>query len=82
MKLKEVNPNIGLVHLYGALNFKIFEEAAISVYPKKQGKSMIMSETLAYLGPQLLISLVVAGFKVGSLMRNNQKSDLVQPINY
>ncbi len=82
MKLKEVNPNIGLVHLYGALNFKIFEEAAISVYPKKQGKSMIMSETLAYLGPQLLISLVVAGFKVGSLMRNDQKSDLVQPINY
>ena len=80
--LLTINPNIGVVHLYGELNFDLFSTNGISVYPRKNGKSMFMTETLAYLGPQLIISLTVAGFKVGALMRDNQQTELVQPINY
>ena len=63
--LLTINPNIGVVHLYGELNFDLFSTNGISVYPRKNGKSMFMTETLAYLGPKLIISLTVAGFKVG-----------------
>jgi hypothetical protein len=76
------NPNLGVVHLYGSLDYKRLIQSGIKVYPEKDGHAMKMSETLAYLGPQLVISLNVGGLKVGSLMRQEELTDLVQPITY
>ena len=76
------NPNLGVVHLYGAIDQARLKENGIMLYPAKDGKSMFMSETLAYLGPQLLFSLTIGGLKVAELVRKGVDSDLVQPITF
>jgi len=81
-RLIAANSNIGIVHLYGAFNYKLLSKNNLAVYPQKDGKASIMSETLAYLGPQLIISLAAGGLKVAQLMRADRINDMVQPITY
>ena len=80
--LVKLNPSIGFVHMFGDVDPHYAKSLGIETYPFKPGKAEIMSETLAYLGSDLVVNLQTAGLKVAQCMRANIKSRLVQPISY
>lgn len=71
-KLQELNPDIGIVHLYGEVDAKQLQALGITVYPLFNGRSKTMSFTLAHVGPAPVINLLVGGFKVGQLLKEKQ----------
>jgi len=79
--LKEINPNITIVHLYGKVEVNELNCRNIFVYPNKNGLPHVMTETLGYLGLEPLIRLQVAGFKVGEQLLKNNLTNLAQFIN-
>jgi len=81
-KIKEVNPSLKVVHLYGNIDATLLSEQGIDLYPNKDGYAEVMTETLAYLGPKLLINLQAAGYKVAQTMLEGKDHDLAQPVNY
>ncbi|MTI37899.1 hypothetical protein, partial [Fulvivirga lutimaris] len=52
-KILKVNPSLNIVHLFGELSYDYLKNTTLNVYPKKNGKASLMTETLAYLGPSL-----------------------------
>ena len=76
------NPSIGFIHLIGNVDVDYAAKLNVLVYPFKNGKAEIMSETLAYLGSNVVVNLQAAGLKVAQCMLHNLKSSLVQPITY
>ena len=73
------NPNLGIVHMYGELNYQDFQD--LNIYPNKNGNKKIMSKTLAYIGASPLLSLLTGGFKVGELLKKGIFDDsLIQII--
>jgi hypothetical protein len=72
------HPKISIVHLYGNVPYTLLNSP--NIYPKKNGKPMIMSFTLAHVGIEPVIRLQTAGFKVGQELYYNQLSPLSQPI--
>lgn len=71
-------PNVTVVHLYGDIPTDKLNDA--NIYPKKNGKPMAMSLTLAHLGLEPVLRLQTAGFKVGQELYYNQLSPLSQLI--
>ncbi|WP_421977757.1 hypothetical protein [Roseivirga seohaensis] len=80
--LRSLNAGLGLVHLYGQLDYKKSMKYFNQVFPAKDGRTKVMSETLSYLGFLPLIKLLTAGYKVAEAMRKESNHNLVQPINY
>ncbi len=78
--IKQINPTLGIIHLYGDVDTSLLSENHINVYPVKKGVKMVMSETLAYIGLTPIIYLQVAGFKVAMEVIDNKLSDLSQPL--
>jgi hypothetical protein len=79
-KLVKLNPQISIIHLYGNVNVEEFEKLGVSVYPKKNGKSELMTFTLAHVGMTPLINLQVGGYKVATEMIKNKFTNISQPI--
>ena len=79
-KIKELNPSVGFVHLYGALDYAFAAKHSLNVYPKKNGASSVMTESLAYLGERPVIYLQAAGFKVAQCLLQGVEHSLVQPM--
>ncbi len=77
-----INPFFGIVHLYGDISLNELQMHNIKIYPQKDGKPLMMTETLGYLGATPIIKLQTGGFKVAENMLREIKSDLVQPVNY
>jgi hypothetical protein len=75
-EVANAKPDISIVHLYGDVPYKAFSN--INIYPRKNGKPMMMSHTLAHVGIEPVIRLQVAGFKVGQELYYNQLSTLSQ----
>ncbi|KZZ48366.1 hypothetical protein A3758_13895 [Oleiphilus sp. HI0118] len=73
-----INPGIGIVHLFGAIDAAELIGQGLDIYPHKSGYIERMTETLAYLGPEPSLSLTVAGFKVGQSMTECCESELLQ----
>ena len=80
MTIKNLNPSIGIIHLYGDIETNYISKLGIQVFPPKQGRASVMSESLAYLGPTPVINLLTAGFKVGECLFKNDKNDILQEI--
>lgn len=78
--IRQINPSIGIIHLAGNIDFKYVESFGLKVFPRKNGQSIRMTESLSYLGDIPTIRLLVAGFKVGYELRKNQISSLTQLI--
>jgi len=79
-KLSKVNPDLGIVHLFGKLNHKEISNYLPVVYPAFNGNSSVMTFTLAHVGINPFINLQVAGFKVGELILSGKESSLKQII--
>ncbi|MFQ5786465.1 MAG: hypothetical protein ACE5H1_00640 [Thermodesulfobacteriota bacterium] len=76
------NPYLGIVHLYGNVSINELRKNNIKAYPEKDGKPLVMTETLGYLGATPIFRLLIGGLKVAENMLREIKSDLVQPVNY
>ncbi len=79
-ELVQIAPNLGIVHLYGELNIETVKELGLHIYPERNGKSELMTYTLAHVGMTPLINLQVAGFKVAQEMLTNNYTSLTQVI--
>ena len=62
-----------IMHLYGELDQKYCKRHGLRIYPEQDGKSRSMSLSLSYLGVRPVFSLLTAGFKVGEILKKNQK---------
>lgn len=78
-ELQSINQTIGIVHLYGDVDYNAFNHK-VSIYPNKNGFAKAMSETLGYLGLKPIINLQVAGFRVAQEMLSGNLTKLSQPI--
>lgn len=78
--INELNPLLGLIHLFGNIDFDLFSQIFPTVYPHKSGSASTMSETLAYVGPTPFVRLMVAGFKVADECISKKYSELTQLI--
>ncbi|MCL6415799.1 hypothetical protein MIB92_09055 [Aestuariirhabdus sp. Z084] len=78
--IKSLNPGLGVVHLFGELDANFCRSENIDFYPKKSGSAEQMTETLAYLGPDPVLSLTVAGLKVGQILLSGEINPLAQSI--
>lgn len=79
-EIQRLNNKIGIIHLYGSLDYKSLIDKGICCYPRKNGKAKVMSETLGYLGLLPILKLQVAGFKVGESLLRQRNSDLLQEL--
>jgi len=77
-KIKETNPSVGLIHLYGNLDYEYAVNNSLNIYPRKNGASSVMTESLAYLGERPVINLQAAGFKVAQCLLQGVEHPLVQ----
>ncbi|WP_424963018.1 hypothetical protein [Ekhidna sp.] len=83
IKLKNINDEIGLVHLYGDIDANYWSKFMHGViHPAHNGSPKVMTRTLGHIGLLPIINLQAAGLKVGELMIRKQSSDLLQPINF
>lgn len=73
-----INSAFTLVHLYGNINAKFCRDHGLKLYPERDGKAKVMTETLGYVGLEPLLRLQVAGFKVAECLLKNNESELVQ----
>ena len=78
--INEQNSKLGLIHLFGDLNFDLFSQIFPVVYPFKDGYVSTMSQTLAYVGPTPFVKLMCAGFKVAEECILERYSELTQLI--
>lgn len=79
-ELLKINPNLAIIHLYGNLDLRKFNDLGIKIYPNKNGISQTMTFTLAHVGLIPIINLQVAGYKVATEMINNKYTSLSQII--
>jgi hypothetical protein len=77
-KIKDINPNVGFVHLVGQIDSAYCTAHGFTIYPNKTGYAQRMTETLAYLGPNPILKLQTAGLKVGEELYHNELSSLSQ----
>jgi hypothetical protein len=75
-EVANAKPGISIVHLYGDVPYTALND--INIHPRKIGKPMMMSHTLAHVGIEPVIRLQVAGFKVGQELYYHQLSTLSQ----
>ncbi len=80
LKIKKLNPELGIIHLYGKIDSEYLRRHKFIVYPNKPGFASIMTKTLAHLGPTPIIKLHAAGLKVGELLLKEKPSKLIQHI--
>tara|TARA_B110000977_G_scaffold197692_1_gene280859 strand:+ start:1322 stop:2362 length:1041 start_codon:yes stop_codon:yes gene_type:complete len=79
--LKEKNQDIGIVHLYGKIDYSFCEKYDVNLFPKKDGYASKMSFTLDYLGLVPLVKLIIGSFKVAECLLKGIDNELVQPVN-
>lgn len=77
-RIKELKPDLMIIHLYGKINTQLLLENDLNVYPEKQGIANVMSYTLAYVGLEPLLRLQTAGYKVGEDLIRNIENPLIQ----
>jgi hypothetical protein len=80
-KIKKINNKLGIVHLYGTINSELLINEGFNVYPRKNGYSKYMTETLSYSGQIPVLKLLTAGFKVGQELTEGKYSTLTQILN-
>ena len=81
-QMTALNPNLGIVHLYGDVNVALLRRNGLAVFPDHDGRPKQMSYALAHLGPQPLIALQVASFRVAQETIEGRYSNLSQPITF
>ncbi len=79
-ELALIAPNLGIVHLYGELDIESVKKMGLHIYPERNGKTEVMTFTLAHVGMVPLINLQVGGFKVAQEMLQGEYTDISQPI--
>lgn len=79
-KILSLNDKVGIIHLYGDIDYDLLTRSGLTCFPRKNGKSNVMSETLGYLGLVPILKLQTAGFKVGEALLRNIPTDLKQDI--
>lgn len=77
-KIKKINPDVYFIHLYGNLDYKYCCENQINISPKKNGRAMVMTHTLSYIGLIPILKLQVAGFKVAQELIHNNITSITQ----
>lgn len=77
-RIKRINSKMGIVHLYGALDYKNVMNYGFNVYPQKNGYPKHMTETLSYTGQVPVLKLITGGFKVGQELSEETFSNLSQ----
>lgn len=80
-QINKLYPELVFVHLYGNVDVDYCEQNGISIYPKKQGKAQVMTQTLGYVGLEPILKLQTAGLKVAQEMLNNTLSQISQPVS-
>ena len=70
--------NTLIVHLAGIVDEHYATNPLYNIFPRVEGDHHKMTYNLGYLGNEVVIKLHSAGLKVGELLHNNIKSELVQ----
>ena len=71
-EIKNINPYITVIHLYGKFEMEEMIANNISFHPKQNGHAEYMSKTLTHIGMKPTLNLLAAGLKVGELMQKNK----------
>ncbi|WP_415376871.1 hypothetical protein [Patiriisocius sp. Uisw_017] len=79
-KLLKLNPDFGIVHLYGNINYNKHKDSITTLYPSFDGFSSIMTYTLSHIGINPLINLQISGFKVAESLHENISCEFAQII--
>jgi hypothetical protein len=79
-ELAERAPNLGIIHLYGELNIEALKPLGLNIYPERNGKSELMTYTLAHVGMTPLINLQVGGYRVAQEMLQGAYTNISQPL--
>jgi len=77
-RIKKVNSKIGIIHLYGLIDYKRVLNYGFNVYPQKNGYPKHMTETLSFSGQVPVLRLIVGGFKVAQELCEKNISQLSQ----
>ncbi len=77
-KIKKINPEVYFIHLYGNVDYQYCCENQINISPKKNGRAMVMTHTLSYIGLIPILKLQVAGFKVAQELITNNITSITQ----
>lgn len=80
-EINTLNPALVFVHLYGNVDIAYCKQHHIHVYPQKQGRAQVMTQTLGYVGLEPILKLQAAGLKVAEEMLHHNVSSLSQPIS-
>ena len=62
-RLAQLNPHLGIVHLYGKIDAADVRDAGFSIHPDRNGLPSVMSYTLADLGSLPVLKLTIAGLR-------------------
>lgn len=77
-KIKELNPDISFIHLYGNIDIEFINSNNISIFPQQNGHAQVMTYTLGHVGLIPILRLQVAGLKVAQEMIANNYSPISQ----
>ena len=77
-RIKEIKPDLIIVHLYGKVNAELLIQNDLKVYPRKRGQPHVMTNTLAYVGLEPILRLQTAGYKVGEDLIKKNENPLIQ----
>lgn len=79
-RLLELNPELGIVHLFGDIDGEKLRDSGVIAYPRRMGQQFIMSETLSEVGVNPFVTLQLAGLKVAQSMIEGKHCEFAQPI--
>lgn len=80
-KIKSKNKKVGIIHLYGGIDYMKIKKLSIPCYPPKSGLPSNMSFQLNHIGINPFVKLIAAGLKVGEhMLKGNYNNELIQPI--
>ncbi len=79
-EIKEANPTLTIVHLYGKIDAVHIKKSNLSIYPPYDGKAEYMSKTLSHIGMIPTLNLFIASLKVAQEVAQNKTTKLSQII--
>lgn len=79
-RLAQLNPHLGIVHLYGKIDAADVRNAGFSIHPNCNGLPLVMSHTLADLGSLPVLKLIIAGLRAAQEVLRNEELRFAQKL--
>jgi hypothetical protein len=79
-KVVKLNSKLVICHLYGNISLQECNINGLEIYPQKSGKAKTMSESLAHVGLEPILQLMIAGLKAGQEVLRSESFNFAQKI--